>query len=119
MKKRWQERILQEIREAVAAVAKAGNYTMVMDTGNRFDAPVLLYTSGQDDLTDKVLVELNSRAPSSASLTPEKEEKPAVGLPAPGTSGKKPEQNATDKPRDSSQKSAPPATKPGRTTKKP
>jgi outer membrane protein len=57
--------IVKEIRAILEADAKAGGYTMVLDpsgdSGNM--VPVVLYTNGQNDLTDALIKELNATAP--------------------------------------------------------
>jgi outer membrane protein len=62
---RMRENILKEIQAAVTTRAKAGGFTLVIDsaaeTGNQ--TPVFLYTEGQDDLTADVLSQLNAGAP--------------------------------------------------------
>jgi outer membrane protein len=57
--------VLKEIYAAVNEKAKAGGYTMVIDIAAETvnQTPVLLYTSGQDDLTAAVLDQLNAGAP--------------------------------------------------------
>jgi len=56
-----------EILDVMKAMAKKQGYTMVLDrtaetvTGN----PLVLYTSGENDLTDALLKELNSTAPAT------------------------------------------------------
>lgn len=103
-KKRMMERLLQRIREVIATKAKAGLYTMVFDTGTRFDVSPLLYTTGQNDLTDEVLAELNADAPPGALTSDAKTEKLSTPLP---------------KPVEPEQKPAPPPAKPGKSNKKP
>jgi Skp family chaperone for outer membrane proteins len=74
-----------EIRGVMEAMAKKQGYTMVLDrtaltmTGN----PLVLYTSGENDLTDALLKELNSTAPPAPAPDTNK---PAdtLRLPAPG-----------------------------------
>ncbi len=60
--------IVKEIRGILNVDAKAGGYTMVLDpsgeSGNM--VPVVLYTNGQNDLTDALIKELNSTAPPGA-----------------------------------------------------
>lgn len=60
--------IVKEIRAILNVDAKAGGYTMVLDpsgeSGNM--VPVVLYTNGQNDLTDALIKELNSTAPPGA-----------------------------------------------------
>ncbi|HVU08698.1 MAG TPA: OmpH family outer membrane protein, partial [Verrucomicrobiae bacterium] len=62
---RMRSNIIKEIQTAVAAKAKSGGYTMVIDsaaeTANQ--TPAILYTDGQNDLTDAVLSQLNAGAP--------------------------------------------------------
>ena len=57
--------IVKEIKGVVDAHAKAGGYSMVFDSsgesGNH--VPVLLYSNGQDDLTDSIIKVLNAAAP--------------------------------------------------------
>jgi Skp family chaperone for outer membrane proteins len=61
------DRILVKIREVIDVQARAGGYTMVLDTAaetvNR--TPMILYHNGQNDLTETVLTELNATAPIS------------------------------------------------------
>jgi len=62
---RMRENILGEIKVAVTAKAKAGGYSLVIDaaaeTANATTAVV--YSSGENDLTDEVLKQLNAGAP--------------------------------------------------------
>jgi Skp family chaperone for outer membrane proteins len=57
--------IVKEIEGVVEARAKAGGYTLVLDTSGESlnGATVVVYTNGQDDLTDGVIKELNAAAP--------------------------------------------------------
>ncbi len=63
--------IVKEIRAILEADAKAGGYTMVLDpsgdSGNM--VPVVLYTNGQNDLTDALIKELNATAPPGSMDT--------------------------------------------------
>ncbi len=70
-KKRMRESILQDIRTAVNAKAKTASYTLVIDSAaiSVNDAPVVLYTNGENDLTDAILAQLNATAPPSAAAT--------------------------------------------------
>jgi outer membrane protein len=63
--KRMRERIIADIREEVTKQAKAGNFTMVIDTAaeSRNHTPVLLYFTSQHDLTDQILEAINRAAP--------------------------------------------------------
>ncbi|HEU6447156.1 MAG TPA: OmpH family outer membrane protein [Verrucomicrobiae bacterium] len=65
------QKVLAEIQAAVAAKAKAGGYTLVIDTAAESisPSPVVLYSNGQDDLTDAVLAQLNIGAPIDMPAT--------------------------------------------------
>ncbi len=64
-KRQRRDDIVKEIRGVVNADAKAGGYTLVLDPSGESAnmAPVVLYSNGQDDLTDAVIKELNAAAP--------------------------------------------------------
>jgi hypothetical protein len=66
------DNILSEIKAAVTSQAKAGGYAMVIDaaaeTANA--TPAVVYSSGENDLTDAVLKQLNAGAPISATPPP-------------------------------------------------
>ena len=63
--RRMTENILRDIRDLVEAKAKAGGYTLVIDTAAKsaVGTPIVLYTNGQNDMTQEVLLQLNSTAP--------------------------------------------------------
>jgi len=58
--------LVKEIQGVIGARAKAAGYTMVLDSSgisrNNL-VSVLLYSNGQDDLTDAIIKELNAAAP--------------------------------------------------------
>ena len=62
---RMRESILGEIKTAVAAKAKAAGCSLVMDvTAETVNGtPVVIYSNGENDLTDEVLKRLNEGAP--------------------------------------------------------
>jgi outer membrane protein len=64
-KLRMRDKILREIQDVITTKARAANYAMVFDTAaesfNR--TPILLYTNGQNDMTDEVLSQINATAP--------------------------------------------------------
>lgn len=64
-RQRMRDNILDEIKKAVADKAKAAGDTMVFDTAAETvnGTPAILFTSGDNDLTDDVLKELNATAP--------------------------------------------------------
>jgi outer membrane protein len=76
---RMRDNILSEIKAAVAAQAKGAGYSLVIDaaaeTANATTA--VIYTSGENDLTDAVLKRLNAGAPISAT--------PAAGVISPSS----------------------------------
>ena len=63
--RRMTENILRDIRDLVEAKAKAGGYTLVIDVAAKsaVGTPIVLYTNGQNDMTQDVLSQLNSNAP--------------------------------------------------------
>ena len=71
-KRRMRDKILDEIKTVVNAKAKAGGYTMVVDSAAESvnGTPVYLYTNGENDITDDVLKQLNSTAPMPDATTP-------------------------------------------------
>src|SRR6185436_7129109 len=66
--RRMRDNILQEIRDTIKARVKTGGYTLVLDTAAETpnSTPIVLYTAGNDDLTDVVLSQLNISAPATA-----------------------------------------------------
>ena len=69
---RLRDNILSEIKAAVTVKAKAAGYSLVIDaaaeTANATTAVV--YSSGENDLTDAVLKQLNAGAPISTTPAP-------------------------------------------------
>jgi outer membrane protein len=64
-RQRMRDNILVEIKTAVASKAKAAGDTMVFDTAaeSGSSTPVIIYSAGENDLTDAVLAQLNAGAP--------------------------------------------------------
>ncbi|MFM2081619.1 MAG: hypothetical protein RL380_310 [Verrucomicrobiota bacterium] len=64
-KKQMRDKILVEIRAAVDTKAKSAGYSHVLDTAAQSinATPILLYTTGENEMTDAVLAELNATAP--------------------------------------------------------
>lgn len=67
-KRQMRDKILAEIKTAVNAKAKSAGFTLVLDASAEtyVGTPVLVYTNGDNDITDDVLNQLNSTAPTSA-----------------------------------------------------
>jgi outer membrane protein len=63
--RRMRDRILDEIKEVLTAKAREAGVTLVLDTAAETanQTPVVLFHTGQNDLSDLVLNELNSRGP--------------------------------------------------------
>jgi outer membrane protein len=64
-RQRMRENILNEVKAVVTAKAKSGGYTLVFDTAAETvnGTMTVVYTSGDNDLTDAVLAQLNAGAP--------------------------------------------------------
>jgi Skp family chaperone for outer membrane proteins len=60
--------IVKEIMGVLNADAKAGGYTMVLDSSGASAnmTPVVLFSNGQNDLTDALIKELNAGAPAGS-----------------------------------------------------
>jgi len=68
MEKRMRDKIVGEIRDVVSAKSKSGAYTMVFDLAGQtaYQTPFILFTNGENDLTDSVIKEINATAPADA-----------------------------------------------------
>jgi outer membrane protein len=64
-RQRMRENILVEIKTAVTTKAKAAGYSLVLDTAAETvnGTMSVVYTSGENDLTDTILAQLNAGAP--------------------------------------------------------
>jgi outer membrane protein len=69
-KLKW-DAIVAEIRQVVNAKSKSAGYSLVLDvSGDTMNnTPMVLYTDGQNDVTDMILKELNATAPVSTGST--------------------------------------------------
>jgi Skp family chaperone for outer membrane proteins len=76
-RKRMRDNLSVEIKAAIAAQAKADNYTMVLDTATapNSDLAVVLYTTGDNDISKKVLDQLNKTDPSGTKPEEKKDTK--------------------------------------------
>lgn len=74
MEKRMRDKIVGEIREVVNAKSKAGGYSLVFDLAavTPYQTPIILFSAGENDLTEAVVKEINANAPpgSLSSATP-------------------------------------------------
>lgn len=68
MEKRMREKIVGEIREVVNRLSRNGGFTLVLDVAavTAYQTPIILYTDGQNDLTEAVIREINATAPPGA-----------------------------------------------------
>jgi len=77
-RKRVRDNLLANINDIVSAKAKTAGYTMVIDT--EAETPngtkVILYTTGENDLTEEVLKQLNAGAPADSGKPEEKKPEP-------------------------------------------
>ena len=72
---RVHEKVIEEIRSALDAKARASGYTLVLDVAaiGANGIPIVLYHSNTDnDLTQTTLEQLNAAAPRESAKTPEK-----------------------------------------------
>ena len=71
---RMEGKIIDEIRDAVAAKAKAQGFSLVLDTTavSGTGVPIFLYSNNENDMTDAVLVELNRVAPTDTTKVDDK-----------------------------------------------
>lgn len=67
--RKLRDRILGEIRVVINNKAKSEGYTMVIDSAAESlnKTPVVMYTTGENDLTPAVLAELNANAPAGTA----------------------------------------------------
>jgi Skp family chaperone for outer membrane proteins len=80
---RMMDLLMQDIQTAVNAKAKAAGYFLVVDTSARVangaNTSVVLYSSGENDITDEIIKQLNAAAPVSSSTD---SSNPAGALPS-------------------------------------
>jgi Skp family chaperone for outer membrane proteins len=71
--RRRRDQIVQEIREVINTRARAGGYSLVLDTSadGLANTPVVIFSAGENDLTQQVLQQLNASAPAGALKAPE------------------------------------------------
>jgi outer membrane protein len=70
-RRRTRDNILGEIRKVIDGKSKVAGYSMVIDVAAETinSTPVILYSSGENDITDSVLSQLNASAPPEAQET--------------------------------------------------
>ena len=67
--RRKRDNILRELREVISTKAKAGNFALVVDTAAESinNTPVILFTNGENDLTEEILRQVNANAPADVA----------------------------------------------------
>src|SRR5713101_6614343 len=75
-RRRMRDNILGEIRNVVNAKAKAGGYSLVVDSASESfnNTPVVLYTNNENDMTTAVLDQLNAGAPADTAAPEERKD---------------------------------------------
>ncbi len=80
-KERMRKNILEEIKLAINSKAKSTGYALVIDLGAQtyvadpsgpYYTPTVVYSSGENDITEAVLTQLNSTAPADPVKAAEK-----------------------------------------------
>lgn len=66
--RRLRDNILKEIRDKVTAKAKGKGFSLVLDIAAESvnQTPVVIYSNGENDLSDEIISELNATAPAAA-----------------------------------------------------
>jgi Skp family chaperone for outer membrane proteins len=66
---RMMDVLMQDIQTAINAKARGAGFFMVVDTSARVangaNTPIVLYSSGENDITDEIVKQLNAAAPAS------------------------------------------------------
>lgn len=75
-RRRMRDNVLGEIRTTINAKAKSGGYGLVVDTAAESPnaTPIFVYSSGDNDLTQAVLEQLNAGAPVETPKPAEKKD---------------------------------------------
>ena len=75
-RRRMRDKVLDIIRTAITGRAKAAGYSLVVDTAAETinNTPVVLFSAGDNDLTEAVLTQLNATAPVETAKPPEKKD---------------------------------------------
>src|SRR5688500_6471354 len=92
--RKLRDKILVEIRNVINARAKSGGYSLVIDSAAESinKTPIVMYTTGENDLTTAILAELNANAPAGSTPPPTSNTQPSLSpqqpLLAPKPTGK-------------------------------
>ena len=76
--RRMREGVLRSIQDAVTEKARKGSFSLIIDTAaqSRNETPVVMFSNGENDITDEILKQLNLDAPAEW-LKPAADEKNA------------------------------------------
>jgi outer membrane protein len=76
--RRMRDRILEDVREVINVKAKGGGFTLVLDTAAKSsnETPIVIYSNGENDLSETVLTELNAKAPVTLPSATDKADEP-------------------------------------------
>lgn len=68
-KKRMRDSLVDEIRAALTGMVKSAGYSIVLDTAAESPngTPVVIFSNGENDVTDTLLHQLNATAPAESS----------------------------------------------------
>jgi outer membrane protein len=75
-RKRMRDSLVEEIRKTVTEKSKTGGFTLVVDTAAESinNTPVVLFSTGENDLTAAILQQLNANAPVDLQKAEEKKD---------------------------------------------
>jgi Skp family chaperone for outer membrane proteins len=73
-KKRMRDSLVEEIRAALNGMAKSSGYSLVLDTAAESinGTPIVIYSNGENDVTDNLLRQMNATAPVETTNVDEK-----------------------------------------------
>ena len=65
-RQRMREEVLREIRATIGDKARSAGYSLVLDTAAESfnNTPVLMFTNGENDITETILSQMNATAPA-------------------------------------------------------
>jgi Skp family chaperone for outer membrane proteins len=72
------DNILSEVRKTVDSKARSGSYSLVIDVAAETPnaTPVVLFSNGENDITEAILQQLNASAPPEAVKATEEKSAP-------------------------------------------
>jgi outer membrane protein len=76
--RRMRDNVLRDIRDVISEIAKTSSFSLVLDTAAESinQVPIVLFTNGENDISDSVLTKLNATQPADTGKAKEgKDEK--------------------------------------------